>query len=291
MLCSEMVPPKAALPNEPAVGYPLKHRIVSWVSSRVFDRMTYTQRHGLIAGMRRRGGLGWLPFSEPESEELRFWRQLDLRGKVVYDIGAFQGLLTLHFARHAQCVVAYEPSPETRGRLKENVTLNRLRNVIVRPVGIADTYGDVELVAAPLIPGAATLNTEAFRRTSRHANLRIEKVSVTTLDQDVAACNLPAPDLLKIDIEGMEAAALRGAKHTITTHRPDLFLEMHGETMSIKRANVAGIVSLLGGYGYGRIKHIESGEIITPDNSAAAAEGHLFASVRHQQDPDASCLI
>ena len=68
----------------------------------LFDRYTYTVRHGLIQGMRRKGGLGWLPpsvSSQSETKEHEFWKTLDLRGLVVYDIGCFHGILTLFFAR------------------------------------------------------------------------------------------------------------------------------------------------------------------------------------------------
>ncbi|MGQ0539513.1 MAG: hypothetical protein ACT4R6_11230, partial [Gemmatimonadaceae bacterium] len=58
-----------------ASHFTLKHRAVAAVS-RLFDGMTYTARHGLISGMRRKGGLGWLPAWLPGmdvlSEEQRY---------------------------------------------------------------------------------------------------------------------------------------------------------------------------------------------------------------------------
>lgn len=46
--------------------------------------------------------------------EERFWHDLDLRGKTVYDIGAFHGLLTLFFAVRAKSVVSFEPNGRNR---------------------------------------------------------------------------------------------------------------------------------------------------------------------------------
>src|SRR5580704_10090805 len=86
-----------------------KHRMIAAVSLRT--NFTYTVRHGLAAGMKRRGGLWFLPFGGAETEEERFLRQLDLSGKVVYDIGAFEGILSMFFSRRAKQVVAYEPTP------------------------------------------------------------------------------------------------------------------------------------------------------------------------------------
>ena len=84
--------------------YTLKHRVVAWISLHLFDTVTYTVHHGLLKGMKRKGGLGWAPkmFSPGiETAEHRFWSGLDLSGMTVYDIGAFHGLLTLFFASRA----------------------------------------------------------------------------------------------------------------------------------------------------------------------------------------------
>src|SRR6202011_2126007 len=76
--------------------------------------------------------------------------------KVVYDIGAFEGVLTLFFARRARQVIAYEPNPRNYGRCLENVRLNRLENVCVLNRGVSDTAGSIELTYDPLMPGAGS---------------------------------------------------------------------------------------------------------------------------------------
>lgn len=103
-----------------------------------------------------------------------------------------------------------------------------------------------------------------------------EQVSIMTLDDDIREMSLPAPDVIKIDVEGGELAVLVGARNTLLTHRPQLFLEMHGETMNLKRQNVAAIVDYLNDLGYCNILHIESGTEIDASSSAVAAEGHLY---------------
>src|SRR5947209_6114855 len=97
----------------PVRHYTLKHRLVSWISIHLFDNATYTVRHGLLKGMRRKGGLGWLPakFSPGvRTAEQKFWSGLNLAGMTVYDVGAFHGLLTLFFASQAKTVVCFEPN-------------------------------------------------------------------------------------------------------------------------------------------------------------------------------------
>ena len=50
------------LPEDlPFRHYTLKHRLIAWISTHLFDTRTYTVRHGLLKGMKRKGGLGWVP--------------------------------------------------------------------------------------------------------------------------------------------------------------------------------------------------------------------------------------
>jgi FkbM family methyltransferase len=252
--------------------YSLRHRAIAWISRHLFDGCTYTVRHGLIRGMRRTGGLGWLPWFLPhaaQTKEEMFWRGLRLDGLVIYDVGAFHGILTLFFASRCSQVISYEPNEINHARLIENIRLNKLTNVQVRKLGVGSQPGSGTLVYAPEMAGGGTLDANAIAPVS-------QAVQITTLDRDIAAFALPAPDLLKIDIEGWELEALRGARETLATHHPALFLEMHGETMREKQRKVREIVAFLRDAGYERIQHVETGAEITPGNEALAAEGHLY---------------
>jgi hypothetical protein len=50
---------------------------------------------------------------------------------------------------------------------------------------------------------------------------------------------------------------------------------MHGETIREKRRKVAEIVSFLWETNHRRIHHIETGVMITPENTSVVMEGHL----------------
>ncbi|MGA2881335.1 MAG: FkbM family methyltransferase [Bryobacteraceae bacterium] len=256
----------------PFQHYTLRHRATAWISRGLFDRFTYRVRHGLIRGMVRRGGLGWMPAWLSRSVQTReemFWRHLALDGLVIYDVGAFHGILTLFFASRGARVIAYEPNEGNHARLIENISLNRLTNVRVRKLGVGAALGSGTLHFSPDMVGGGTLRPNGIAAMS-------QSVEITTLDYDIAAASLPAPDLIKIDIEGWELEALQGARATLQAHHPALFLEMHGETMRDKKSKAGAIIAFLRSAGYTDIVHVETGITIAPGNETAAAEGHLY---------------
>ena len=253
--------------------------MVAWVSKNLFDQVTYTARHGLIQGMRRKGGLGWVPVlgsQGSERPEEKFWRSLDLSGLVVYDIGAFEGILTMFFSTRCARVISYEPNSINHARLLENIRLNKLSNVTVRKLGLGSRAQSAELVFAPLMTGGGSLEPKTAAQIKNSQKVMSERIEITTLDRDIAEGGLPAPDFVKIDIEGFELEALKGASQTLSAHRPAVFLEMHGETMREKKRKVTEIVEWLSQAGYRNVLHVESQTAITPANATVAAEGHLY---------------
>ncbi len=270
----------ASADDQPFRHYSAKHRLVSWISQHLFDNLTYTVRHGLNKGMKRKGGLGWLPefiTGSAKTPEQAFWGNINLEDMVVYDVGAFQGLLTLYFARQARTVVSYEPNSRNHACLMENLRLNRVENVIVRKLGVGSEFRTAAMIASPLMPGGASIESNMVEGLEK-SNLPIirEEICVVRLDDDIRDSSLPAPDFIKIDIEGLELAALAGARQTIQASMPQLFLEMHGETMNLKRKNVKEIVAYLEELGYRGIRHVETGQSITCATASDAAEGHLY---------------
>lgn len=260
--------------------YTLTHHVVSWVSRNLFEHYTYTVRHGLLAGLKRKGGLGWVPeaFAKSlETEEIDFWRKLPLAGITVYDVGAFEGLLALFFASRAKQVICYEPNSRNRSRLLENIKLNGFENVVVRPTGVGESAQQIQLIWNPAMPGGASAETATVEHLRESVpGAQVESIPVTTLDKDFEEYGLPRPDLIKIDIEGWELQALKGASNLLKRFGPALYLEMHGETMAGKKRKVEDIVGYLEDTGYAVIEHVETGQRVTTANCHLAVEGHLY---------------
>jgi FkbM family methyltransferase len=255
-----------------------KHQLIAFLSKRC-DGLTYTCRHGLIKGMRRRGGLGFLPafLADTETAETRFLASLPLQGKVVYDVGAFVGLLTLFFARQAKQVIAYEPNPPSYARALENIALNHLGNVQVRNFAVGSEPAVLTLAYDPLMPGAASGADAVRTQVEQTASQTVSTaVGVVRLDEDIRDAGLPAPDLIKIDVEGMELAVLQGAGGVLNAH-PALYIEMHGSDIANKRANARAVLEFLWSRGYRKILNVEAGTLTNPEN--VDRPSHLYATV------------
>jgi FkbM family methyltransferase len=261
--------------------FSLKDRFVSFLSETLFDHLTYTVRHGLLQGMKRKGGMGFLPAifagrGGPSTEEA-FFRSLDLREKVVYDIGAFQGLMTLYFARQAKAVISFEPHPANLRRLHENIQLNHLANVRVLQRGLGESEGFIELACDPRMPGAASADPAIVSQVRESvAEAQFLQIPVSRLDDVVGREQLPLPDFIKIDIEGMELSALRGMTKLLAAHRPQLYLEMHGATAAEKGRKAREILEFLFQAGYQGIRHVETAAAVTSADDPRARTGHLF---------------
>lgn len=265
---------------EPAFQhYTTQHRVVAWVSQHLFAGITYTQRRGLLKGMRRKGGLGFLPSGAVNREEA-FLRSLPLAGKVIYDIGAFEGLFTLFFAARAKQVIAFEPNPQNQTKCITNIALNRLTNVNLIQEGVSAADGIVTLTFDPLMPGAGTsdpLIGDQVQQQARHAKrLRIR---VMALDDHIAEKDLPIPDLIKIDIEGLELDALEGMRQTIAKRHPELYIELHGATIAQKIEISHSVIRFLEAHGY-TIYEIEHGRHLTSATLGDHRPSHIYCEKR-----------
>ncbi|MDW8396212.1 MAG: FkbM family methyltransferase [Anaerolineae bacterium] len=186
--------------------------------------LTYTARSGLACGLRRRGGLGFLP-GRPLTPEERWLAAQPWAGKVVYDVGAWEGVFTLFFARavgQVGAVVAFEPNPQSVARARENVALNGFTNVCVLEVALGADNGSAWLDTPTGVAARGRLSAVPTALA----------VSVRRLDSLLAEAKLPAPDFIKLDVEGAELAVLHGSELVLERCRPVLLIEVHPETQA-----------------------------------------------------------
>ena len=262
---------------------PLKHTIISRISrSSLVDSFVYTARHGPAKGLKRRGGLGWLP-SPKQSAEDRFLSELNWSGLTVYDIGGDQGLFSLFFARAVGSgrVIIFEPNPESCHRIKRNLELNQFYNAEVIQIGVAETGGTLQFTVPAKEPARGSAAPGLVDQIKAEGHSRTLEIEINSLDDEISDRHLPAPDFIKLDVEGMEYPALKGMKQTLSIHRPRLSVEIHGADVEAKASNARNVVQFLRALNYD-LCHVESGQDITSENSSDAKSGHLYC-VPHSQ--------
>ena len=141
-------------------------------------------------------------------------------GDVVLDCGANNGVFTrTALSRGARLVVAIEPTPNTVECLRRNFSREISDGrVIVYPKGVWDHVDTLELAIGT--DGNTTGNSFVFGRDEKTKM----KVPLTTIDILVDELHLSRVDFIKMDIEGAEKQALRGAVNTIRKFRPRMAL-------------------------------------------------------------------
>jgi len=124
-------------------------------------------------------------------------------GMVCWDVGANVGFYTLLFAELVGPqgkVFAFEPLGRNVDLLRRHVEINGYRNVRIFPCALADFDGEVSFDPGP---------NPSIGRIAPSGPLRVPCARADTL---LATGEVEAPDVIKIDVEGAEAAVLRGAR-------------------------------------------------------------------------------
>lgn len=248
---------------------------------RLVKNHIYTVRFGLTRGLKRKGGLGFVPQILPPTHEEKFLTGLDLSGQTIYDIGGAEGLFTIFFGRavgEKGKVVAFEPNQELHNKLIENVMLNKFNHVEVRQIALGKERKKEILAFHPLAPTGGSIQEWEKVRILQSKTAKTVEVEVDSIDHQIAKSSLPKPDFIKIDVQGVELDILLGMSKTIQKHKPKLFIEIHASGIDWKTRNLQRVIEFLIANGY-LVCHVESGEMITLHNAQIVkANEHLYCT-------------
>lgn len=173
-------------------------------------------------------------YGEWAENEISYLASFLSDGDAIVDVGANIGTHALAFARRfpQSTIVAIEPQPWPCAALLANVELNGCDRVRVLNLGCASLTAvtDVRFDYEVLGGNAGAFDIRRFRVDSP-AGYPLTLTSIDNLEI------LEKVQLLKVDVEGMEADVLRGAAGLLTRDRPIVFFELlNVEALSEPRA-------------------------------------------------------
>jgi len=172
-------------------------------------------------------------------------------GFTFLDIGAHIGVFSIGGARRvgrSGKVLAFEPAPVTLGSLRNHVRFNRLENSIeVVPAPVSDTEREISFYSfgESMSASVSRENVEILNPQRRSGEIRSTEMRVRAVTLDgLLATRGVRPDVIKIDIEGAELHALRGARRVLHECRPLILCEIH----PLQMQNCGSSVDAFGAY-------------------------------------------
>jgi FkbM family methyltransferase len=174
----------------------------------------------ILLRYRERIGLTTLVHGSFEAAETELLRSFARPGTSAVDAGANVGLFTIPLALAVGSdgrVLAFEPTPETAQRLRENVRRNQLENVTVIDAALGAGRGSTRLSIAE---DSAYNSTAATSAAGVSAEVRVER-----LDEVWEEAGRPEVSVLKVDVEGAEMDVLTGAAELLRSSRPAVLVE------------------------------------------------------------------
>lgn len=163
-------------------------------------------------------------------------------GQAAFDIGGWHGFFAgVLAANGASEVHVFEPLPDNQDRLRKLISLNPEKKIVLHATALGDADGQVDL----LLAGETSMAKVAHSQFQPEVQVqRRLPVAIARLDTMLASAALPPPAVMKIDVEGAEAAVLSGAGETLARHRPVLFIEVHSHGL------MQSCTEILSGHGY-----------------------------------------
>lgn len=189
-------------------------------------------------------------------------------GDTFIDIGANSGFFTLLASLRVAPggrVLAFEPVPSMRKRLRANLSLNGTKNVVVHDVALSNKAGECVFHEGP----AGHKGLSSLRPLENEAR----SFAVRTLPLDDIPIPAGATRLIKIDVEGAEQLVVDGMRRLLERDRPNVVLEVTDRYLSAFGHGAVGLCGSLCEMGY-RMHHIKDDGLVPmgPEDANAIAQ-------------------
>jgi len=151
---------------------------------------------------------------EPETLD---WIDGFSTAEVFYDVGANIGLYSLYAASARRCkVLAFEPEGKNFARLVNNQVLNELDGMRAFCIAVGGSLRADQLYVTGGVSGDSQHNVGEENPHYPRECCVVQGSFVVSLDDLCYSFNLPIPQHLKIDVDGLEEEIISGAKKLLS---------------------------------------------------------------------------
>ena len=191
-----------------------------------------------------------------ELEEVALVKSKVKPGHTVVDIGGNIGFFSVMFSHLVGGdgrVFTFEPVPGTLEYLERSVSANSFcSNVTVFQAIVTDSASnEIEIAFQPLEEGSGSTGGSHLVRKDEHLPPHMRRLPIKADCLDAMIPEREKIDFIKIDVEGAELLAMRGAPRILTTQSPFIMSEVHPEQLRrVSKVGWRDYFNLMSGYGY-----------------------------------------
>lgn len=205
-----------------------------------------------------------------EFHEFLFLNNHLKKDMVFVDIGANLGEYSVFAAKRVAKILAFEPLPKMQILLQESISLNNFTNVQILPYGLSDKE---QMLAIHEIENSHEGLSTFFpgERVTRH----MYEVPLKTFDTQFPSFGVSKIDFIKVDIEGGELYALKGARKAIEKYSPDVMIEINGPTYQAAGYSIEEVYDFFQTLGYKPFEINKHG-LLTPSKQVPVFKNIVF---------------
>ncbi len=190
-------------------------------------------------------------YSAHTRNELAMLKSLITEGDNIIDIGAHIGTFSIPFARFNKekgKIFSFEANLDNYNLLKLNIHDNFLDEVIMP---IHAIVSDRKRAFTMFCPCNDNTGAYSFLPDIHQSDIDMSDVNTINIDEWYELNEIEAKiDLIKIDIEGAELAALRSCKRIIERFKPLIYVEINKEALDRFNCTIDDIEETLVSFGY-----------------------------------------
>lgn len=169
---------------------------------------------------------------------------------ICYDIGAHIGEIAIQMKSQGADVYAFEPSPNNFPILKNNC-----EKLEIKCLNVA--LHEKNYSCSTQFKDCKTDYTDSNGK----KNDTVQDIRYVVLESFIKEVNLPLPNFIKLDIEGMESIVLKTFRFLFVQSKPIIYVEIHAQNKNLDNQNYKDNPHWLwpedGGFDFNNLKELD----------------------------------